>query len=686
MKKQLTLDMQQYHRRLLLTAFFRYDNGSDPPPFTPKSTWTPKLSQVPNTIRKIIRADKYAAKNLPFNLKDKSNLDREEQHALQQLRRDKSIVIKPADKGSVTVIMDREAYINEAERQLNQEAYYKKIPQPIFQKTVPEVQKILTQLREGGYINKKQETYLMGPDNPRQRLFYLLPKIHKDPESWSIPFEMPPGRPIVSDCGSETYATAEYIEFFLNPISTRHPSYIKDTYDFIGKIKNLTLPPDCLLFTIDIDSLYTNIDTPAGLEAVKEWFSRYPDKNRPDQFLLKLLDINLNKNDFQFDSKFYLQVKGTAMGKRFAPSYANIFMARWEEAALAAWDIKPLHYYRFLDDIWGVWSGTQEEFKQFAAHLNQFNQSIKIKYTLHESEVNFLDTITFKGEEFLNTFKLDVRVYFKDTDTHSLLFKSSYHPKHTFKGIIKSQLLRFHKICTQQRDFWEAKTTLFQALRKRGYSRSFLRECLRNFLSKKEESDREIIPLITTFSKASINLNRNLKANFEKFMEKDKIMDRHKVISAYRKNQNLKDILVQSKLPQLQKSIKESRALTEFKPKYWISNPCTGNIFKIWPPLEHTISNCIYLIYCHKCNIQYVGETRNTLATRMWQHRHNITNKKETQTRLVQHFITHGVQSLRVMGLQCNTSWSHTNRKNIEKQWINKLGSLFPMGLNEQAA
>lgn len=155
MKKQLTLDTQQYHRRLLLTTYFRYDKNSDPPPFTPKSAWTPKLSQVPNTVRKIIRADKYALKNLPWNYRENPNLNLEEQQALLQLRRDKSIIIKPADKGSAAVIMDRDSYIKEAERQLNQEEYYKKLPEPIFLETVPEVRTILTQLREGGYINKK---------------------------------------------------------------------------------------------------------------------------------------------------------------------------------------------------------------------------------------------------------------------------------------------------------------------------------------------------------------------------------------------------------------------------------------------------------------------------------------------------------------------------------------------------
>ncbi|KAI4885160.1 hypothetical protein NFI96_007463 [Prochilodus magdalenae] len=309
-------------------------------------------------------------------------------------------------------------------------------------------------------------------------------------------------------------------------------------------------------------------------------------------------------------------VKGTAMGKRFAPSYANIFMARWEEKALAAWHTRPLHYFRFLDDIWGVWSGTEDEFEQFAAHLNRFNRSIKIKYTLHQTEVNFLDTVTYKGQDFPHTHKLNTRVYFKETDTHALLFKTSYHPKHTFRGIVKSQLLRFHRICTQPGEFWDAKAILFRALRQRGYSRSFLRDCLRSFRTKKVPNSAEMIPLITTFSKGSVLLNRSLKANFDRFMAIDGVLDHHRVISAYRKNPNLGDLLVRSRLPQLQRPKKKPSHLPEFRPKRWISNPRTKDLFPIWPPVKQEVSNCVYLVYCIKCHMQYVGETRNTMATR----------------------------------------------------------------------
>lgn len=88
---------------------------------------------------------------------------------------------------------------------------------------------------------------------------------------------------------------------------------------------------------MDVTSLYTNIDISEGLIAVKNIFSKYPDPRRPDLEILQLLYINLKRNDFEFNNQFYLQTKGTAMGKKFAPAYANIFMADSRHGLTAGW-------------------------------------------------------------------------------------------------------------------------------------------------------------------------------------------------------------------------------------------------------------------------------------------------------------------------------------------------------------
>jgi hypothetical protein len=46
------------------------------------------------------------------------------------------------------------------------------------------------------------------------------------------------GRPIVYDCGSESYHVCELTDFFLKLLATQHEYYIRDSYDFINKIRD----------------------------------------------------------------------------------------------------------------------------------------------------------------------------------------------------------------------------------------------------------------------------------------------------------------------------------------------------------------------------------------------------------------------------------------------------------------
>ena len=251
--------------------------------------------------------------------------------------------------------MDRAQYLHEAYRQLNNPANYSKLDQPIYPETAAEIKNILLDCLKNNIINRKQYDYLCPPDNPRPRKFYILPKIHKPADSWTIPYKIPKGRPIVSDCSSESEKIAEFIDRFLQLKSNLHPSFIKDTPDFLNKIKNLEIPENSLLITCDVSSMFTSIDNNDGMEAIKQKFSDM--QNHPYyKPVMELLEISLKKNDFQFNDETYLQTSGTAMGKKFAPSYCNIFMALWEEQILNKNNYQPLVYFRFLDfydlDTW----------------------------------------------------------------------------------------------------------------------------------------------------------------------------------------------------------------------------------------------------------------------------------------------------------------------------------------------
>ena len=243
---------------------------------------------------------------------------------------------------------------------------------------------------------------------------------------------------------------------------------------FLHKLSNVKANDNSLLISLDVDSLYTNIDNEMGLRAVAEVFEQKPLPIH--KYILQLLRLSLEGNDFTFDGNSYLQVSGTAMGKRFAPNYANLTMAYWEEKNLPKCDKQPSIYLRYLDDIFLIWDHSVEDFDKFFHTLNTAHPNITLKSNVQKKQLEFLDVLVYKGHRFQAEGLFDTKVYFKPTDSHALLHKKSYHPKHTFGGIIKSQLIRFGRICNQQAGFEEATSTLFTALKSRGYTARFLRQ------------------------------------------------------------------------------------------------------------------------------------------------------------------------------------------------------------------
>lgn len=78
-----------------------------------------------------------------------------------------------------------------------------------------------------------------------------------------------------------------------------------------------------------------------------------------------LLDIKLIRKEFS--NKFYLQLKGTTI-KKFTPMTPT---SLWQHCFI-------IDYFRYLDDILGVWDYSREEFQVFVQKLNHFNTSVAV--------------------------------------------------------------------------------------------------------------------------------------------------------------------------------------------------------------------------------------------------------------------------------------------------------------------
>src|SRR5215469_11835929 len=233
-----------------------------------------------------------------------------------------------------------------------------------------------------GLISTKQLEYLSGPPDPRPRRFYILPKIHKNADSWTVPSKMPPGRPIISNINSENDRVSEYVESFLQPLACKHKSYIKNSYGFIEKIKNLKISRDTYIVTGDITNLYTNMHHDYTIASRQNIFNKYAQNNRPDKHLIDIIKLILENNDFEFNGETFLQCLGCSMGTRVGPSCANIYLLEFDEAAMQGFHIKPIIFFRYLDDVFFLWSGSIEELKEYENYLNSITPGIKLLYKL----------------------------------------------------------------------------------------------------------------------------------------------------------------------------------------------------------------------------------------------------------------------------------------------------------------
>ena len=148
------------------------------------------------------------------------------------------------------------------------------------------------------------------------------------------------------------------------------------------------------------------------------------------------LKMVLTMNNFDFAGRHYLQVGGTAMGTKVAPSFANTFMGWFEDIYVYTYHKQPHIWVRFIDDIFVIWLGSEEELHQFVEYLNNCLPSIKFEAEISTTSVNFLDvtvSITENGD-------IKTGLYTKPTDAHNYLSYQSCHPPTCRDSIPYSQL------------------------------------------------------------------------------------------------------------------------------------------------------------------------------------------------------------------------------------------------------
>jgi len=101
------------------------------------------------------------------------------------------------------------------------------------------------------------------------------------------------------------------------------------------------------------------------------------------------------------------------MGRRFAPSAANIYLRNFDAMAMSGFHIKPKLFSRFLEDVFGIWPGSRESLTEYQNFLNSLIPGIRVTFIARDEIIEFLDTHAYKHRGEDGTCRLKTKVYFK---------------------------------------------------------------------------------------------------------------------------------------------------------------------------------------------------------------------------------------------------------------------------------
>ena len=546
----------------------------------------------------------------------------------------------------------------------------------------------------------------------------MLPKLHKN----KLP---PPGRPIISGNNSPTERISQLVDHFLKPASPLGPSYIKDTTHFLQIMSEVgPLPPGCLLVTLDVSSLYTNIPNAEGIQAALEALETIrPGAQHPtNPSLIKLLELVLKSNNFTFCGRHFLQIGGAAMGTRAAPNYAITHMHRFEKLHVYTYHLLALLWKRFIDDIFLIWQHGLMALLAFIHHLNSCHPTIKFTFEISTSHLPFLDTMVHLESD--GTLWIDL--YTKPTDAHNYLRFESSHPFHTRKSLPYSQFLRIRRICSNTSDFLRHSILLKSYFLDRGYPYDLLEDAFIRTLTQNRHTllfppptsptptpnptpsdNKDPLFAITTYHPSCTIFQDTLQENWHLLgAPSTQQLYATKVTFGKRRAKNLRDHLVRA---QLKSDPDDPYSLPTSTPRsHCQASNCpycpildtSGTIKGFSDKKKHRTrtnvsclsDNLIYAIECTRCHQHYVGQTMLSLCARMYNHFRDIRMSNRTRA-CGAHFSTPphlGLKDVKLFVLEfCSTPKDllhRTDREACERRWQFRLRSNFPLGINRDDA
>ena len=471
---EIEKSFKRLQRDVYLRTYFagRPQLGTGGPLYV-KSPWIPPLHLIPQEVDTRLDSFFKGVKNAFRKKKCTSNLLPFQERLLRDLRRDESIIIANSDKGLGPCAVNKDRYIDDALKHLDDPTSYKLLTTAEATLAAEEIANAIRQwiIQYRSKIGDMAVKYIrqkMTDNKDPFGFFYLLYKLHKTPIST---------RPVCSDCGSLLHPLGKWVMLMLQPIAKKQKSYFQDTFALLKLMKELPpLPPNASFFTCDAVSMYTNIPTDIALELIADYLRQNENnyKHYHAETLIAAMELVFRNNILSFGDAFLKQLVGTAMGISPAPPYATIYFGLHEDNFLPCWTNQLTFYKRFIDDVLGIWIHDPDPvtdrqlFTQFKTHVNNFH-GLDWEFTPLSRTCNFMDvTLSIVDDRIEST------LFEKKMALYLYIPPHSAHSPGVLAGLVMGNVLRIYQLCSSKHDSTIKLKEFYRRLLRRGYKPSTL--------------------------------------------------------------------------------------------------------------------------------------------------------------------------------------------------------------------
>lgn len=359
---------------------------------------------------------------------------------------------------------------------------------------------------------------------------------------------------------------------------------------FVEKIRSVVVPPEHIMVSFDVKSLFTNVPVELVIECVRsKWEILAKNTPIPEALFIKILTFILKTSYFVFMGKMYIQNQGLPMGGPLSPIAADLIMDSALKTITDRLDYPLICLTKYVDDIFCLIP--RDKIETTLEIFNGFHPSLQFTVEVENNGgLPYLDTFVLRGAT-----TLDSVWYQKPTSSPRMLNYVSKHPLQLKVATAVGFIQRVSKLTTTNRE--NMRISIYTQLRINNYPPYLINSLMQRHLRANTVNESIPKPTQEDIQYAAIEY---IPCMSEKI--------RH---------------LLSRSLPNVSCSMKPSNSASRYYSK----------LKDKIPKLKR--SNVVYKIDC-ECGKGYIGKTEQRLERRLQQHKTSLQKEKE-ETALVTH-------------------------------------------------